>query len=65
MSVSKNKHDLILKWHDAGYSVNETANLLKITPAEIIAIIDNRGKEQENVPQLHDSDNEQLTLQNL
>lgn len=31
--------DMILKWHDAGYGVDETARLLKLTEREVEDVI--------------------------
>lgn len=66
MSVSKTRHDLILKWHDQGYSVDETARLLQVSHEEITAIINNREKEPTHVPQLpNPNDERQTTLPGL
>lgn len=38
-TVSKNQRDMILKWHKDGYSEYETARLLKLPVALVLAVI--------------------------
>lgn len=43
-TISAYKRDMILKWHEQGYSVTDTARLLKIPEQAVIDIIDQANK---------------------
>lgn len=48
--VSAHKIEMILKWHADGVTVTKTANLLRISEAEVIDVIRTGGKPAPDKP---------------
>lgn len=51
-TISAYKRDMILKWREQGYSVTDTARLLKIPEQAVIDIIDNAARPEEHRPDM-------------
>lgn len=49
-TISAYRRGMILKWHEQGYSVTDTARLLKIPEQAVIGIIDQACKPTERKP---------------